>query len=114
MTRASRVRGRATSLACTLALVWLLPAAMGETACYTTSAPEVTLTDASGVIGGDVYVDNDGVPLACWIVWWGECPLLSVWIYQETNGIPGLQRDDEVHSDVAGCDDRVAGDHVVF
>ncbi|HUR70053.1 MAG TPA: hypothetical protein VM370_12480 [Candidatus Thermoplasmatota archaeon] len=56
----------------------------------TTSDPEVD-TGETGV--GRFYVDND--------VCQPEC-LFSIWLYQETNGVDGLQREDEVHDDTCG------------
>lgn len=49
--------------------------------CWYVPAPEVTLP-ANGSV---YYVDNDLCQLVC---------LSSLWIYEETNGIDGLQRDD--------------------
>ena len=52
---------------------------------WSTSHPEVDTTDANPL--GRTYVDNDLCQPEC---------LFSVWIYFEANGIPGLQRGDEV------------------
>lgn len=58
-----------------------------------TSAPEV---DAAGY-----YVDNDQ----------GSDPW-SIWVYQESNGQPGLQRRDEVADDTCGHPEL--GDTIIF
>lgn len=55
----------------------------------TTSAPEL---DASVQGIGQYYVNLDCPPASC------EEPL-SVWVYEEANGIEGLQRSDEVWDD---------------
>lgn len=47
------------------------------------------------------YVDND-------LCIGDACPI-SVWIYEESNGRPGLQRGDEVVNDLQGCE--YVGDH---
>lgn len=39
-------------------------------------------------------------------------PILSLWVYQESNGAPGLQRDDEVVDDT--CGGAFPGDTPVF
>lgn len=49
------------------------------------------------------YVVNDGPNWCC---------LVSIWIYQEANGIDGLQRDDEVVDDT--CRGQIPGDLLVF
>lgn len=74
--------------------------------CYTTSEPEV---DTGSTPGGHYYVDADA---AVWIEDW---LLPYVWVYEETNGIVGLQRDDEHRIDVAACgpESGVVGDRLV-
>ena len=69
--------------------------------CYTTSPALLTVPDTTGALGGDIYIDNDLCQFDC---------TFSIWIYQETNGIPGQQRQDEVRNDVANCDDGTTGD----
>lgn len=61
---------------------------------YTSAQPEV---DAAGY-----YVDNDPC-FGC---------IFSIWIYQESNGIPGLQRGDEVYDDT--CHGMVSPDTIVM
>lgn len=51
------------------------------------------------------YVDNDPVNLPC-------CVLGSWWVYQESNGIPGLQRLDEERDQT--CHGMIAPDTVVL
>ena len=80
------------SLALVLALT--IPAGAAHCVTYSTSAAEV---DAGGI-----YVDND----FCYYC------LFSIWIYSESNGIPGLQRADEVVDDT--CHGMIAGDTVIF
>lgn len=72
--------------------------------CYTTAEPEV---DTGHTGAGHYYVDVDtAVWIDMWLYPW-------VWVYEETNGIQGLQRDDEHRSDVADChglsSDRLIG-----
>jgi predicted nucleotide-binding protein (sugar kinase/HSP70/actin superfamily) len=81
------------ALAALVAVAMAFPAAAEE--CYNTSAPEV---DAGGY-----YVDND----ACF----PDTCTYSIWIYQESNDIPGLQRGDEVVDDTNGCIDS---DTIIF
>lgn len=102
-----------------LVLVLAVPAAADET-CYTTSTTNdetiVVEIPAPGPWGGSsIYIANDvcqddaaepGNPYG------GPC-LFSLWYYEEVNGIPGLQRDDEVHSDVRNCEDGTSGDLII-
>ncbi len=67
-----------------LVLTFVTPA-IGEACTPTTSEPEF---DVAGF-----YVDNDVCQPNC---------LFSIWIYQESNGIEGLQRGDEVVDDTCG------------
>jgi hypothetical protein len=53
------------------------------------------IEDTTGRLGGDLYVVND----LCQTDPVNPC-VFSVWVYQETNGHPGLQRGDEVCQDV--------------
>jgi hypothetical protein len=76
--------------ACTI----LASGGLAQGCSMTTSAPEV---DAFGF-----YVDND----LC-----QEC-ISSVWIYQESNLIDGLQRGDEVVDDT--CGGVFPSDRIVF
>jgi hypothetical protein len=74
-----------TTLLTFVALGIALPASAG--ACtMTTSSPEL-------VLPGGIYVDNDACQPEC---------LFSAWIYQESNGIDGLQRGDEDVDDTCG------------
>ena len=84
--------------------VALMVPASAQDVCYTTSAPEVTIPGES-TDGITRYVDNDPCQPDCGY---------SIWIYEEFNGIDGLQRDDEVVSDVTNCDGSVTGDFIVF
>lgn len=71
--------------------------------CYTTSTPTATIPDATHQAGGDVYVMVDACNPTV------DC-FFSFWIYQESNGIPGLQRGDAYRSDVASCNDGTVSD----
>lgn len=70
----------------TAALLLLASAANADDACETDE-------DATPIGLGDrtFYVIND---ICQPVVGSGEC-LFSLWVYEETNGQPGLQRDDE-------------------
>ena len=70
-----------------LSLVLLLVGSTDAEHCTTwsTSHPEIDLGDSMGY-----YIDNDLCQPEC---------LFSIWIYNESNGIPGLQRGDEVVDD---------------
>jgi hypothetical protein len=59
----------------------------------TTSQPEV---DTGTAVPGAprYYVDNDVIQTAG--------PLFSIWVYQESNGLDGLQRGDEVVDNTCG------------
>lgn len=99
------------ALALAAAITFGSASAQGE--CWTTSDAEVDTGAAlpAGAPGPRVYVDaapycNPGVGVP-------QCHLNS-WVYQESNGLPGLQRDDEVHSDVDTCTDGTNGDTIIF
>lgn len=84
-------------LALALALV-AVPAA-AEECVPTTSDPEFDSADLGGTgvglpaHGPRYYVDNDPCQPQC---------LFSTWAYEESNGIDGLQRGDEVKDDTCG------------
>lgn len=82
------------------ALAFALPVDASHCTTYTTSMAELD----TGLAGGSTryYVDND---------WCPQCHL-SLWIYQESNGIDGLQRADEVVDDT--CHDMIRGDTIIF
>ncbi len=65
-------------------------------ACYTTSTPAAAV--------GNHYVVIDSCPPNCG----------SVYLYKETNNLPGLQRGDLVKSDVAACAGAFNSDEIVF
>lgn len=74
-----------------LAAVVALAAPVGADECVpTTSNPEI---DAPFGAGDHTYIDNDLCQPDC---------IFSVWVYQETNDIPGLQRRDSVKDDTCG------------
>lgn len=74
----------------------------------TSSHPEVDLTPVGFDLDGDGsptiwYVDNDLCQL--------DGCALSIWFYEESNGIPGLQRSDEVKDDT--CGGAIEGDTII-
>ena len=73
-----------------LSLLLLMPAALASGCEGTTST---TTTEHIIVEAGGTYVAFDVCQPGC---------LWSIWIYRETNGIPGLQRGDEVVDDTCG------------
>ena len=87
-----------------VAVMFMIPAS-AEEVCYTTSNPEATIPGAGPNFGGDLYADNDLCQLDCGY---------SFWIYEEFNGIAGLQRGDEVVNDVKDCLGEVDSDYIVF
>ena len=93
------------------AIAFMVPAS-AEGECYATTEPDVTTPAAVGPNGGALYVDNDPCQP---VIGDGSCTF-SIWVYEETNGIDGLQRDDEVQSDVSGCSEEsgVVGDTIHF
>lgn len=90
-----------TTLVTLAALSIMIPAGMADTCTPSTSAATVT-TPATGVdetsggpssSSGIYYFVNDACQPDC---------VFSDWLYQETNGIDGLQRGDEVVDDTCG------------
>ena len=72
-----------------------LPAVAAHCTEWSTSAPEVDLAN-------EYYVDFDHC----------EPCMDTFWVYDESNGLPGLQRDDEIWSDT--CHGMIAPDTVIF
>jgi hypothetical protein len=71
--------------------------------------PLVTIQDPLNVVGGDLFVVNDFCQL--------DGCTFSIWIYQESNGIIGLQRGDEGECIPHACvhdDGWCAPDTIVF
>lgn len=82
---------RALLLPMALALALAAPA-FARPCVMTTTEPDFD-SDPMGLgVGPRFYVDNDNCSFT------GLC-LFSLWIYQETNGVDGLQRQDEVVDD---------------
>lgn len=76
-----------------LAIITMMAFAGAASGCEpTTASPEVS---ADIPVAGTFYVDKD-----CPSIGGSEC--ISVWIYQESNGILGLQRNDDVHDNTCG------------
>ena len=73
-----------TTLLTLAAISIALPAALADCT-PTTSTPEVS--------AGGLYLDNDLCQPVC---------LFSIWLYQESNDMEGLQRGDEVVDDTCG------------
>lgn len=103
-----------------LAVLLVTPASAHECV-MTTSSPEIDTGDNAS--GDRYYVDVDKIPCSVSVDPFGlishhpwraistDCGL-SVWTYQESNGVPGLQRGDEVHDGTCGrgwpCSDTLA------
>lgn len=87
------------------AIVFLLAsfAEAGHCLTYSTTPPSLTCYDVPSPEAGGYYVDEDCCVIGC---------IFSIWIYQESNGIPGLQRDDEHVDDT--CHGLIEGDTVIF
>lgn len=99
-----------------LATLTLAGAAANDAPCWTTTVPDFdtgidTGFTYSGRGNGRYYVD---VEQDCESIL-GRCEDYFPWTlpYEETNGIPGLQRDDSQRSDVDDCTDGTRGDTVM-
>lgn len=92
------------------ALVLALAGASAEGCTPTTTRATFTV-HAYGGIGYYAYDacldDSPRAQEEC--MYWGAW---AVWIYQESNGIAGLQRDDEMRDDT--CGGMIQGDTVIF
>jgi len=93
---------RLALLAALVAAVALSSASAGHCASYSTSTPT-----------GRTACDTDG---SC-IYWvWDDCHaqgcFFSFWVYEETNGYEGLQRDDPIVDDT--CHGMIEADRVLF
>lgn len=64
-------------------------------ATWSTSNPEADTT----TMGGPYYVDLDGIAE-------------GIWIYEESNGLPGLQRGDEMKDDT--CHGSIESDTIIL
>lgn len=86
-----------------LSVILALTVSAGADHCttYSTASPELDL-DPSPAPGPRFYWDNDPCQPCMW----------STWVYQESNGIDGLQRGDEVQDDT--CHGMIESDTVVF
>ena len=76
-----------TTLLALAALAAVAPADALDPRC-TTSDPDIDTRETTGRDQPRFYVDLDGTD--------------AVWIYEETNGIPGLQRGDSMKDDTFG------------
>ena len=92
---------RAPLFAATLALALAMPAGAEHCTTYETADPEVD-------VAGQYYFDDDCVAiLLCQVE-----IIFSFWIYEESNGIPGLQRGDEVQDQT--CHRMIQPDRIIF
>jgi hypothetical protein len=82
-------------------LALAIPVGADHCATYTTSAPEVD----TGTLGDDAryYVDTEFPCPQCHV---------TLWIYQEANGLDGMQRGDEVVDDT--CHSMILADEIIF
>lgn len=86
-------------------LVVALAASAGADHCagYSTSQPEV---DSTATPAGRHYVDHTFCQME-------NCgPGGAFWVYEESNGLPGLQRGDEFHDDT--CHATIQQDTLIF
>jgi len=90
---------RTILLALGVALALLTPTGADHCETYSTSSTELSCVAIPAV--GDYYVDED-----C-----GSDPY-SIWVYQESNGIAGLQRGDEVVDDT--CHGSIQADTIIL
>lgn len=88
----------------TLTLIAAVSSAASADHCstYSTTAPELTI-HAPGGVGYYFDFDCGNTP---------ECWPFGVWLYEESNGIAGLQRDDEQRDDT--CHGLIDGDLIIF
>ena len=86
-------------------LAFALPVEADHCAAWSTSVADADTGLAPGA--PRFYV----VDLVCSIMY---CPgtTFSIWVYEESNGIDGLQRADEVHDDT--CHGSIAGDKIIL
>lgn len=89
-------------LATILSLFFALPATAMDCDGYSTSRPEYSTENPTGA--AVYYVDPDG--------FYSSTHMWSIWVYEESNGIPGLQREDEVVDDT--CHGQIRGDTIIF
>lgn len=96
-------------------LLALAGPALAEETCYTTTHADVD-TGTGPLDGGSRYyvytAPEEWQPFICGIPCNRELP--DTWIYEESNGIDGLQREDSVQSDVRDCTDGTRGDAVIW
>ena len=88
-----------TTLLTLAAIAIAIPAGAAHCTAPNTEAPEVDTT----AVGGAHYVDNDLCQPEC---------IFSIWIYEESNGISGLQRGDEVVDST--CHGMIESDTIIF
>lgn len=86
-----------------LILALSIPAGADHCAGYTTSQPEL---DTTATPVGRYYFDHTSCQME-------NCPPWGAfWVYEESNGLPGLQRGDEFHDD--GCHGDIEYDTLVL
>lgn len=67
----------------------------------------IPTTSTPAAEAGPIYVAGNARSLFC-----DPNCLIDIWIYEESNGIAGLQRQDELHDDT--CGGQISGDSIVF
>lgn len=93
--------------------VVLLSIAVLGLALGSASADGCTPTTSTAVAVGGFYVSED-----CYLdpILEGRDPyclvIFSLWVYEEANGLPGLQRQDEVVDDT--CQGAIPGDRIIL
>lgn len=86
-----------------LALLAMLAIPVDASNCVPSrSDPEVDTDPLGTGAGPRYYVDNDP----------SICCLVTLWVYEESNDIDGLQRDDDVRDDT--CRGTIAPDTLVY
>lgn len=91
------------ALALSLAAALAVPASADHCLSWSSTEPHVTVCE----VGDCTYV-----LLATMCSDGGACYPISPWIYEESNGIAGLQREDELQDDT--CHGMIAGDTIIF
>lgn len=87
-------------------LALAIPAGADHCATFSTSDPEFDSAFGASVEDAPrFYVENDPCHMH------GMC-VFSIWVYRESNGIGGLQRDDEIVDDT--CHGMIAGDTIIL
>ena len=89
-------------LALSIALALALPAGAEHCTTWSTTTPEIDSDPLGLGVAPRFYVDDDLCHMC----------LFSIWVYQESNGIPGLHRGDEVVDGT--CHGLIAADTIIL